>query len=104
MSVDYDHLDPGIRDVVRLLNDAGFKTTDSGDGVSKPKPWYEPDERGITEALPFPHVVCLVANRRALILEAHRLQAVLGPAWHIEGTYYPSTETAVLMASKGLNG
>lgn len=30
-----DALDPGIRDLVIALNDAGFRTTDSGDGVSK---------------------------------------------------------------------
>jgi hypothetical protein len=35
MSVPYDELDPGIREVVRLLNDNGFNTTDSGDGRSK---------------------------------------------------------------------
>lgn len=34
----YDELDPGIREVVRFLNEAGFTTTDSGDGVSKTDP------------------------------------------------------------------
>lgn len=33
--INYDQLDPGIRQVVRQLNDLGFVTTDSGDGVSK---------------------------------------------------------------------
>ena len=41
------NLDPGIRDVVAALWDRGLATTDSGDGVSKPKP-------GIV--LPFEHV------------------------------------------------
>lgn len=30
--IDYDDLDPGIRRVVRLLNQHGFRTSDSGDG------------------------------------------------------------------------
>lgn len=29
---DYDSLNPGVRKLVRLLNEAGFATTDSGDG------------------------------------------------------------------------
>ncbi len=32
---DYDKLDPGIREFVRWLNVTGYKTSDSGDGVSK---------------------------------------------------------------------
>lgn len=34
-AVPYEDLDPGIREVVRLVNSLGFKTADSGDGVSK---------------------------------------------------------------------
>jgi hypothetical protein len=45
--IDYDLLDPGIREVVRWLRDNGFETTDSGDGKSKPA-----DER----VLDYPHV------------------------------------------------
>ncbi len=33
--LDYDKLDPGIRETVRWLRGLGFNTTDSGDGVSK---------------------------------------------------------------------
>lgn len=47
--INYDELDPGIREVVRRLNNAGFTTTDSGDGVSKP-------EILDGDALDFPHV------------------------------------------------
>lgn len=35
MSVDYGDIDPGIRGVAKALNEAGFETTDSGDGRSK---------------------------------------------------------------------
>jgi hypothetical protein len=34
--INFKHLDPGIRDVVTALWDAGLETSDSGDGVSKP--------------------------------------------------------------------
>jgi hypothetical protein len=32
---DYDKLDPGIREVTRLVRGASFETTDSGDGKTK---------------------------------------------------------------------
>jgi len=35
MSVPYDDLDPGIRETVRFFTGLGFRTSDSGDGVSK---------------------------------------------------------------------
>lgn len=53
-SLDYEALDPGIREVVRLIRDAGYETTDSGDGISKRA--TNPD------ALPFPHVVVVLLN------------------------------------------
>lgn len=40
-------LDPGIRDRVLAFIEAGFRTTDSGDGISK---------GNVEEALPFPHL------------------------------------------------
>jgi len=48
MTVDYSKLDPGIRVLVWFLQGEGFKTTDSGDGVSK-----EPDPECV---YPAPHV------------------------------------------------
>lgn len=84
--MNYDDLDPGIREVVRLVNEAGFVTTDSGDGVSKPAEWYQPDERGVTEAFPFQHVVA-ESCRETLIDDADRLAAVLGIGWAVEATY-----------------
>lgn len=33
--LDYDKLDPGIRETVRWLRSLGFETVDSGDGVTK---------------------------------------------------------------------
>jgi len=48
-------LDPGIRQVVRWLRRIGYKTTDSGDGVSKPA-----DER----TYDVPHVVIRIEEKR----------------------------------------
>jgi hypothetical protein len=88
----YDTLDPGIRDTVKLLNDAGFVTTDSGDGVSKPADWYESGD-----ALPYPHVACAV-SRAAMLDEADRLQQVLGRTWRVEASYAPIDASYLLFA------
>jgi len=47
----WEHLDPGIVNAVKLFNELGYTTCDSGDGVSKGKGDH------IT---PFPHVTLLV--------------------------------------------
>lgn len=56
--IDYSTLDPGIREVVRLLREAGHETTDSGDGVSKG-----------ADGLPRAHVVIRV-DRPDLLVHA----------------------------------
>lgn len=33
--INYNEIDPGVRRLVRWLNDRGYRTTDSGDGVTK---------------------------------------------------------------------
>ena len=86
MSFNYDRLDPGIRDTVRLLREAGFETTDSGDGVSKPP---------LPGVIPFPHVVVATVPDR-LVPDANRCASVLGMNWTVEGTYLPATNTAYL--------
>lgn len=58
----YDELDPGIREVVRALRDAGYNTIDSGDGVSKKGTHAE------GEYLDFPHVLVLSTLSRASTL------------------------------------
>lgn len=82
-------LDPGIRDVVEQLRSAGFKTTESGDGVSKPA-----DERTFDG----PHVICRIGPA-LMVAEAQRLWAVLGPGWHVEASYSPNDGVAVLIAT-----
>jgi len=90
--MNYAELDPGIRDVVSLLREHGFETTDSGDGVSKPAEWYASGE-----AMPFPNVAAKVA-RESFFGEAARMQEVLGPKWRIEATYWPSSDVYMLLA------
>lgn len=85
-----DTLDPGIRDVVVEIRAAGFRTTDSGDGASKPA-----DAR----VFDCPHVVCTVAERARLFEEADRLQALLGASWRVEASYAPTDGSLILLAT-----
>lgn len=71
--VPYDDLDPGIRAIVRSLNEAGLVTTDSGDGVSKLAPG-KPEP--CCPVNPFPHV-CLRLTLDELPTALERVQAVL---------------------------
>ena len=92
-----DNLCPGIRRTVEWLQSEGFKTTDSGDGVSN-------GDMGC--AMPFPNVF-MVCSPASLILETHRLYDLLQEKGiearaflldveddkqppHIEATYDPS--------------
>jgi hypothetical protein len=91
--MNYNKLDPGIRNVVRLLHYWGYKTTDSGDGVTK---------------LDFPHVVLNVHSRNVL-WDANFLRGRLiaigidvvphGPdgGVSIQATYDPSSPDIVVM-------
>lgn len=85
-------LDPGIRDIVLRIQAAGFETTDSGDGVSKPQEWYESGE-----AIPFPHVVVRTTPKR-MIVDAHTVADLLGPDWNVEAEYQTLTGDAHLFA------
>jgi hypothetical protein len=107
--INYDELDPGVRNLVRWLRhpDHCFYTTDSGDGVSKFKD--DPDYA----ALPYPHVVIVVDDHSELCREADRLRQLLwidhgieakpmGPEDdfcepNIQATYDPTDGTAVII-------
>jgi hypothetical protein len=95
----WDELDPGIVGVVRMLFDAGFATTDSGDGVSK-------RGSGMEGVLPMPHVVVRVDDPSELVAVTDSVMAHLADAgfdmdplfgWHVEGTY--SGGVALVLAS-----
>lgn len=95
--IDYDALDPGIRDIVRDLRAVGFHTTDSGDGVSKPV-----NER----VFHVPHVAVRVTDLNTLVKQADELLAALvyidgSYAWRVEASYVPG-EGGVLVATKGV--
>jgi hypothetical protein len=105
--VPYDDLDPGIRELVRWLNDNDFQTQDSGDGRTKfqedgsPLPEWTTADQDFECVMPFPHVVmpCPVEK---LGSECDRLRDLLvgagvpveaqGPDGSpaIQGTYDPS--------------
>lgn len=87
-TLDYAELDPGIRDTVRLLRQAGFQTTDSGDGVSKPA-----DAR----VFDVPHVAMTCA-REDMFAQAESAAALLGPSWRVEASYCPNDRSVVILA------
>jgi len=95
--LDYALLDPGIKETVRFLRQLGFRTTDSGDGVTKPS-------EGDTGALTFPHVFMMVEPKKAH-QEADRLKWVLDKHGLlfgevlIEATYLPIDKLAILMVN-----
>jgi hypothetical protein len=92
--LNYSNLDPGIRDVVRLLRERGFNTTDSGDGVSKVAKHGPMD--GV---LPFPHVVALL-DEETMISETKRLGRLaleIGSEWHVEMSWSPGGPAVAML-------
>ena len=85
-----DECDPGIRDTVKLLREAGFKTCDSGDGSKVD--WME-------GALPYPHVVATTTQEK-FFAEVDRMASVLGDPWIVEGSYSSVDGVCVLFASR----
>lgn len=90
------YLDKGIRDLVRLLWGAGFCTTDSGDGVSKPEPGRVLDVPHVF-VRSAPDVMVLDARRAAAVMAAdgYRLDTT-GDGWLVEATYSPIDGVATL--------
>jgi hypothetical protein len=68
--IDYESIDPGIRETVRWLRTLGYETTDSGDGRSKV---------GMGCALPYPNVAIklTVADGNWIVGCTRRLAALL---------------------------
>lgn len=92
--VDYNELDPGIRETVLFLRERGFNTTDSGDGSKA-------ETMECAEAEPNVYMVCEAGD---LILQANRLKTVLvsrfgekiGERARIEANYSPFDGIAIL--------
>lgn len=92
---DYEQLDPGIREVVRLCRDNGFETTDSGDGCCEiPCAYGGP-------------MVAMVVSPALLLLEADRLWLTLraetgahdlaAQGVQVQASYDPANRVAVLL-------
>lgn len=102
--IDYDALDPGIRETVRWMRSHGFETTDSGDGVTKLAAGWSRDE-----VLDVPHVHARV-DPFDLVRQADRLVSLVngegpgrlglpfesGQLWSVEASYHPVQSVAVL--------
>lgn len=80
---DYSQIDAGVRDVVRLLRDAGFCTCDSGDGSKAAT---------MDGALDYPHVF-MVIDAADAVSEVARCQSILDSAclsgWDAVARIYP---------------
>lgn len=89
-------LDPGIRDLVMALRDAGWNTTDSGDGYSKPQSWYDDGD-----AQPFKHVYIAGGCHPMFMVDNADLLfgwlAANYPSFYVEASYQPHTGSVVLM-------
>lgn len=77
MSAPYDEVDPGVRQLVRLLAEEGFCTCDSGDGRSK----FQEDGSPLSEwdgvaLIAVPHVAMTCEPTR-LIDESYRLHRLM---------------------------
>lgn len=101
--LDLAKLDPGIREVVRMLISWGFETTDSGDGKYKIEQGWDAEE-----VVPMPHVY-IVTSKDKLVPEADRLVWLLdkrgvstGPLAHdgdgvyVEATYLPGSQISLI--------
>jgi len=88
--MNYEELDSGIRDIVRKLREAGFETTDSGDGSKY-------DTMG--GALAYPHVFIEVPDAGSIIDEAHRAATLLGDDWEVEASYSTRNKIGMLAAT-----
>ncbi|HYC33160.1 MAG TPA: hypothetical protein VEB59_12800 [Gemmatimonadales bacterium] len=101
-TVDYEALDPGIREVVRTLRKWGFNTCDSGDGKTKvgDPEW---DQETVN---PVPHVAVVVPADE-LVEQARHLASLLkregvalvpqgrgGP--YVAASFDPTDGTAIL--------
>lgn len=87
-ALDFDVLDPGIRELVRWLVDHGFVTVDSGDGVFKGENGWEP---GTFLDVPHVYIQCESATEAQSTVDA--LHEALSPYEegdrHISASYGP---------------
>jgi hypothetical protein len=93
-TIDYDELNPGIRDLVRELREVhGLNTTDSGDGVTNV-------EAGMEGALEEKHVFILV--QLVDMIETTRTLAKTYPDAWVECSWSPGQSANVMIMPDGL--
>ncbi len=97
--MNYDQLDPGIRETVKWLHSFAYRTTDSGDGVSKPA-----EQR----TFDVPHVAIRLHAEAILTAEARSLvmycQTAGMPLAVVEASYSTADNVALLMLfPRGVN-
>ena len=94
----YDEIDPEVRPFVMQLRLIGFDTSDSGDGHSKPKDWYESGE-----AMPMMNIATFLADTTSpadFFLQAHLMQTALGNEWQVQASYSTVDCKMVLLATR----
>lgn len=92
--IDYDQLDPGIREVVRVLRGYGYHTTDSGDGITKlGEMGCVIDQPHVVIALEFP----FNAIHDALALK-ERLRHSFDEPWEVQASYDTEDKQGLLYA------
>lgn len=97
-AIDYGTINPGVRELVRLLRDNGFDTYDSGDGTTRE---FECDL-----GIPYVHIVAdplfittdsnrlvFVLEQQGVVLTSHNED---GNAKTVDAAYNPIDKTAVL--------
>ncbi|HVT63029.1 MAG TPA: hypothetical protein VHD33_06065 [Legionellaceae bacterium] len=97
--INYDELDPGVRQLVKNLRSFYFETTDSGDGVTK-----YPEDRVLGDQA---HIFIQVKDAYYnLTSDAHRLNGFMQAetyfcpeyaGWKIEASYDPENGIGILM-------
>lgn len=96
--VNYDALDPGIREIVRAIRAAGFDTTDSGDGSKG---------SSMVGALGYAHVVVNLGKYERLgqgeiddIQQLRVMAGTIGDGWSVEASWIPGSELIVTVFDK----
>lgn len=94
---DYDSLDEGIRETVRMLRGHGFKTCDSGDGSKAAT---------MSCAVDFPMVAVIASSKEAMCTEADLMFRLLRETephrrWNVDASYNPADGVPCLIATAG---
>lgn len=74
--LNYEELDPGIRQLVRILNNRGFVTTDSGDGYSKDEEARVFDQPHVCISLDSPDDIIPAADRLIEVMATYGVEIV----------------------------